>query len=248
MRKDVIVIGGGVIGCSIALRLAQTGLKVAVIERGRIGCEASRAAAGMLAPQSEARSAGPFFESCMRSRSMWRDFAAELKEVSGIDVEYRDEGMLCISVAGEDDQALYEWSSWQGEAGLAVEALTPREARGLEPEVTERASGAVFIPGDHQVENRLLMDALGVALLRAGVEVVEGREVNGLVVERGKVTGVAAGGCIIGAGAVVVAAGSWSTRLLEPIGPSVEVVPARGQMVAVRSGSTVGRILHSSKC
>jgi len=87
MNKDVTIVGGGVIGCSIALKLAKAGLK-AVIERGRVGCEASRAA-GMLAAQSEAIGAGPFFDLCLRGRSMYRDYADHLTEVSGIDVEYR---------------------------------------------------------------------------------------------------------------------------------------------------------------
>ncbi len=68
MQRDIIVIGGGVIGCSIALRLAEAGLKVALIERGRVGCEASRAAAGMLSPQADAAGPSPFFDLCMRSR------------------------------------------------------------------------------------------------------------------------------------------------------------------------------------
>ena len=71
MSSDVIVVGGGVIGCSIAWKLAQEGLKVTVIERGRVGCEASRAAAGMLTPQSETQRPGPFFELCLRSRAMY---------------------------------------------------------------------------------------------------------------------------------------------------------------------------------
>src|SRR5262245_34939653 len=82
---DVIVIGGGVIGCSIAWRLAQAGLKVTLFDRGRIGCEASRAAAGMLTPQGGAQNAGPFFDLCLRSRTMYRRFADELTEASGID-------------------------------------------------------------------------------------------------------------------------------------------------------------------
>ena len=86
------------IGCSIAWRLAQLGLKVAVFERERVGCEASRAAAGMLSPQGEAHGPGPFFDLCLRSREMYGSFAAELNEASGIDVEYRNEGTLLFSL------------------------------------------------------------------------------------------------------------------------------------------------------
>jgi glycine oxidase len=248
MRKDVIVIGGGVIGCSIAFRLARAGLKVAVVERGRVGGEASGAAAGMLSPQADATSRTPFFDLCMRSRLIYRDFAGELKEASGIDAEYRDEGTICLAVDGEDGRAMTEWSSWQAEAGLAIEIIATDEARRLEPEVTKRASGAVFIPGDHQIENRLLMKALDLAMRRAGVEVIEGQEVTGVIIERGRVTGVAAGACRFRAAATVVAAGSWSGRLLNPLGLDTEIIPARGQMVALKGSTEINHVLHSSKC
>src|SRR5438105_7938863 len=97
MTKDVIIVGGGVIGCAIALRLAREGLKVTLIERGRTGCEASRAAAGMLSPQAEASEPGAFLDLCLRSRAMYPEFAELLKDLSGVDIEYRDEGTLCVA-------------------------------------------------------------------------------------------------------------------------------------------------------
>jgi glycine oxidase len=116
MTRDVIIVGGGVIGCSIAWRLAQAGLKVTVFERGRVGCEASRAAAGMLSPQGESQTPGPFFDLCLRSRAMYRSFAEELTDASGIDVEYKDEGTLFVVLEGEDDEEKTRWARWQLEA------------------------------------------------------------------------------------------------------------------------------------
>ena len=92
MNPDTIIVGGGVIGCSIALRLAQAGLRVTVVERGRVGLEASWAAAGMLAPQSETTGEEPIFDLAIRSRALYRGFADELRELGGIDPEYRGEG------------------------------------------------------------------------------------------------------------------------------------------------------------
>ena len=80
MRTDIIVVGGGIIGCSIALRLARAGLKITVIDSGPVGREASWAAAGMLSPQIEAPGPGPFFDLCMRSRSIYPEWVAEYKE------------------------------------------------------------------------------------------------------------------------------------------------------------------------
>ncbi|HVG22073.1 MAG TPA: glycine oxidase ThiO [Blastocatellia bacterium] len=249
MKKDVIVIGGGVIGCSIALRLARAGLTVALFERGRVGCEASRAAAGMLSPQIEAAGRSPFLDLRLRSRSMYPDYAAALTEASGIDVEYRDEGTLCVALSDEDAREVGAWASWQVDAGLALERVSADSIRKLEPAVTETAAGAVFIPDDHQVENRRLMDALDLAIRRAGVEVVEGEEVAGLLIERGRVTGVACGIRRFHSGAVVLAAGSWSSKLLEPVGLRIDVTPVRGQMVAVRRATApIGSVLHSKGC
>jgi glycine oxidase len=249
MKKDVVVIGGGIIGCSIALRLARAGLKVALFERGRIGCEASRAAAGMLSPQVGAFSRTPFFDLCLRSLSMYRDFAAALTEASGIDTEYRDEGTLYVALGDEDAREIEGWASWQIDAGLALEHVPAGSIRKLEPAVTELASRAVFVPNDHQVRNGRLMDALNIAARRAGVEVVEGEEVAALLIEREKITGIACASHRFYAGAVVVAAGSWSSKLLEPVGLRVEVVPARGQMIAAQlAASQIGCVLHSTKC
>jgi glycine oxidase len=249
MTKDAIIVGGGVIGCSIALRLARAGIKVAVIERGRVGCEASRAAAGMLSPQTEARGPGPFLDLCLRSRSMYREFAGLLGELSGINVEYKDEGTLSIALDGEDEEDMNQWSSWQAAAGLSIEVLSAEETRIIEPVVTQLASRAIFIPEDHQVDNRRLMDALDLACRRAGVEIVEGREATSLKIARGKAAGVICGDRHFDAGAVVVATGCWSSRLLKPAGIDVAITPARGQMIALSSESAqIARTIHSSKC
>ena len=247
MATDVIIVGGGVIGCSIAWRLAQAGLKTAVLERGRVGCEASSAAAGMLSPQGESQTAGPFFDLCLRSRGMYRSFADELKDASGIDVEYKDEGAFFVVLEGEDDAERTRWAAWQSEAGLPLEHVSAADLRKSEPGVTESAARAIFLPEEHQVENRRLMNALEVAIKRAGVELIEGAEVSALAIERGGVAGVVADGRRLDAGAVVVAAGAWSTSLLEPLGLNVKVIPARGQMIAVRGGACpIKRVLHSS--
>jgi glycine oxidase len=249
MMKDVIMVGGGVIGCSIALKLAQSGLTVAVIERSRVGGEASRAAAGMLSPQTEASGQNPFLDLCLRSRSMYRDFARLLTEMSGIDVEYRDEGTLCVVAEGESESEIDRWSSWQIGAGLELELLPASLINDIEPAVTQSAARAIFIPNDHQVENRRLMDALDVACRRAGVEIIEGHEATSLIVEHEKATGVMCGEHRFDAGAVVVAAGCWSSRLLEPVGLNITVIPARGQMIALRAaGFSINHTLHSSKC
>lgn len=243
----MIVVGGGVIGCSIAWRLAQSGLKVTVFERGRLGCEASRAAAGMLSPQGESHARGPFFDLCLRSRAMYRGFAEELTDASGIDVQYKDEGTLFVVLDGEDDDETTRWAAWQRAEGLPLEDVSAEDIRRIEPAVTESASRAVFLPEEHQIENRRLMDALEVAIKRAGVELIEAAEVTDIATTRGSATGVVYADQRFDAGVVVVAAGTWSSRLLDPLGLDVKVIPARGQMIAVKGERCpITRVLHSS--
>ncbi|MFY9557490.1 MAG: glycine oxidase ThiO [Blastocatellia bacterium] len=248
MATDVIIVGGGVIGCSTAWRLAREGVKVTVLERGRVGCEASRAAAGMLSPQGSAPGPGPFFDLCRRSRAMYRGFAAELKEASGIDVEYKDEGTLFVVLEGEDEKETTAWTTWQLEAGLPLERLSVNEIAKIEPAVTKAVTGAIFLPEEHQVENRRLMDALAVAVKRTGVELIEGAQVTALTVEHGGVSGVIFDGHQLEAGSVIVAAGTWSGDLLQPLGLRVNVIPALGQMIAIKGRACpIERVIHSSR-
>src|SRR5215471_9765059 len=247
MTRDVIIIGGGVIGCTIAWRLAQAGLKVTLLERGRIGCEASRAAAGMLSPQGESQTAGPFFELCLKSRAMYRRFAEEIRNASGIDVEYRDEGTLFVVLRGDDEQETTKWTKWQLEAGLSLELLSADEARKLEHGVADSVVRGIFLPEEHQIENRRLMDALAVAIERAGVEVMEGVAVTSITKTGDKVTGVETSTGKLSSDSVVVAAGTWTSQLLEPIGLNLEITPARGQMIAVKGSLSIERVLYSSK-
>src|SRR4051812_9507601 len=100
---DAVVLGGGVIGLASALALKARGLAVAVVERGTPGAEASSAAGGILAPQCEAHAAGPMLELCRQSRARWPLYAASLRERSGVDVAYRDEGTLAVAL--DDDEA-----------------------------------------------------------------------------------------------------------------------------------------------
>ncbi|MGH9764811.1 MAG: NAD(P)/FAD-dependent oxidoreductase, partial [Blastocatellia bacterium] len=222
-NTDVLVIGGGVIGCSIALRLAEARVKVTLVERNTIGREASWAAAGMLSAQTHAAENGAFFELGLRSRGMYKEFANRLRDISGVDAEYQDQGTLCLAMNEQEGKAMDEWVSWQQGAGLEVESLTSAEARKLEPSVSGRTAGGVFLPQDHQVENRHLMESLQAALNRLGVEIVEGTEVNALSVEGQRCTGVITASGAMTAGAVVLAAGSWSSSLLGDILPQVSV-------------------------
>jgi glycine oxidase len=227
---EVLIVGGGVMGCGVGLRLAQAGANITVLERALPGAEASSAAAGILAPQLEAEGPGPFLDLCLRSRAMYGAFAQELAELSGVDVGYLACGALRVAFDDEDAQRLEATVAWQRALGLRAELIDGQALRTLEPEVSPRAVAAAHFPDDHQVDNRLLVRALSMACARQGVTFQTGHA-RGLLVEGGRAVGVDVEGMPVRADAVVVAAGSW-TALLPGLGlPPGTVRPARGQMV-----------------
>ncbi|MDQ5836629.1 MAG: FAD-dependent oxidoreductase, partial [Acidobacteriota bacterium] len=163
-RADVAVVGGGVAGLSAARELARRGLSVVVLEASEPGAEASGAAAGMLAPQSEADARDDFFELLCASREMYPAFAEALFEESGVCIELERTGTLYLAFTEEDEEEMGRRFAWQSGAGLEVERLSASEARTLEPRVSPRVRAALRFPRDWQVENRRLVGALEASL------------------------------------------------------------------------------------
>jgi glycine oxidase len=232
---DVAVIGGGVMGCAVALRLAARGVAVTVIERGIPGAEASSAAAGMLAPQTEADGPGPMLELGLASRALYPALAAELLDASGIDIGHVPSGVLALALDDAEERALAARGAWQLACGLRAEALGPDDAARLEPALGPVVRAALRFPDDAQVSPPALARALSQAAAAAGARFLQGRYVRRVRVERGAAVGVDLDGELLPAGAVVVAAGSWS-GLVEGAGVPAQVVrPARGQLVAIET-------------
>lgn len=237
---DVAVIGGGAIGCAIAWRLGQAGLRVTVIERGQPGQEASHAAGGMLVPQAEADRADDFFHLGVASRALYADFARELRDTTGIDIEYRTEGTLYLALTDEDEEELEQRWQWQHAAGLNVMRLSADGTRKLEPQVNEKLRWALKFPDDHQVDNCRMVTALVAAAHMAGVKFLTSTVATRLITEsvagQRRVTAVATSSGEVQTRTAVLAAGSWSGLLSDESGKSVtgfRVKPVRGQMLAI---------------
>ena len=238
--SDAVVLGAGAIGLISALRLAQAGLSVTLVERGAPGRESSWAAAGILGAQMEAHAPGPLLDLGLASRALHGPLAAELLELSAIDVEHRRCGVLELAFDEADLQHLAERGAWQRAQGLAAEALPAQEvaARGG----PASALGGLWFPDDGQVENRRLCEALRIACLEKDVRFDRG-EVRRVCTASGRVAAVELGGSGESARAridtprVVVALGSWSARLSlddRPLFPPEAVRPMLGQMLALR--------------
>jgi glycine oxidase len=232
---DAVVVGGGVIGLAIAWRAAQAGMTVTVVDE-RPGRGASWAAAGMLAPVTEVHyGERPLLGLNLAAAGRWPSFAAEVEEASGRPVGYTPVGTLTVARDADDNAALEDLYQFQLRCGLAVERLRSRECRQLEPGLHPGIRGGILAAGDHQVDNRALVEALLVACERAGARLVSGR-VAELAAEGDRVTGVVLGdGERLAAATVVLAAGSWSGGLggvaAEALPP---VRPVKGQLLYLR--------------
>jgi glycine oxidase len=229
---DCVVVGGGVIGCAIALALRDAGADVVVVDRGPPGEEASSAAAGILAPQAEAQGPGVLFDLLRASRLRWPAFARAIAERSGVDVGYRTDGALVVAHDAEEAERLTSRARWQREAGLAVELVDARALAALEPALAP-ATLALHLPDDHQVDGRRVMRALINACDHAGVDYLRA-EVRRLRHDGSRVLGVDTDGGARDAARVVVAAGAWSALVDGvPLGAGA-IVPVRGQMIELR--------------
>ena len=228
---DVVIVGGGVVGCALARELAGRGAAVIVVERAEPGAEASGAAAGLLAPQAEGLPAGPLFDLALESRWLYPKWVEELALETGIDPGYRRCGILRGIFAGMAEQ--WDPCAWQLERGLSVERLKGEEIAALaRARLSEEVRQAIFFPEDGLVNNRRLTRALWVAAERRGVTFAVGRTARRILARGGRCAGVQTEDATIEAPQVVNAAGAWAA--FDPEFP-VPVEPVRGQIVEVQS-------------
>jgi glycine oxidase len=227
---DAIILGGGIVGVLSALRLRQRGLDVVVIERARPGAEASGAAAGILAPQSETHAPGPLFELMRASLRLYPALVEELA-ATGVDVGFRDRGTLALAFDEDEAERLRARAAWQREAGLAVETLASGDVRALEPALAP-CTFALRFPDERQVEAPNLMAAVALAASHAGVRLVTGDALR-VLHDGARVRGVEVVGRTYEAAHVVVACGAWSST--SGLGGDAlaerAVYPLRGQLL-----------------
>jgi glycine oxidase len=246
-RPNVAVIGAGVIGLSIAWRLATHGASVAVFDKGAAGAGASHAAAGMLAACAEAEPGEEALVALGReAQARWPAFAAELLTVSGVDVELRQEGTLVVALTADDQARLHHQLAFQHKLGLPLHWISAAETRRREPHLAGKLAGAVLSPEDHQVDNRKLAAALRVAAAAAGARIIEQQPVTAISSSGGRVDGIVlADGRKVAADVVVLAAGSWS-RSIEGLPTELRppVRPIKGQMLALRMDAAAPLINH----
>lgn len=233
MKKhpDILIVGGGAIGTALARRLAREKLRVVLLEQGRLGREASWAAAGMLTLSNKARTPEPFRRLCAKSLDMYSDLAENLREETGIDIGYARSGVLQLLFDARDAEEARETEEVRRKDGLPIRRFEARDVWTKEPAVSKSVRGALFFPEGAQVRNPWLVRALALGAQRLGAELREGTPVTEILVRGSKVAGVRAGGETIEAGVVILAAGAWSGAFERSLGIRLPVSPARGQML-----------------
>jgi glycine oxidase len=244
--KIIAIVGGGVIGLSIGWRLAAAGCRVEIFERGTAGHGASWAAAGMLAAGSEVEPGeSTLFGLLKHAQALWPGFAAELAEASGIDVELRTDGTISIAASQDELSRLRQTFALQQRLGVDSRWLSRAELLEREPCLNPRLAGAILVPGDHQVENRVLVEALKLAFARAGGTLRENCGDVGLMTIADRAVGVTAGGADFAAETVIVAAGAWTPDVAGlPAIASPPVRPVKGQMLALAMDPAAPLLSH----
>jgi len=223
---DTVVVGGGVIGLSLARELSSRGCDVVVVERGRTGDEASSAAAGLLSAQSDAESPSLFFDLARKSRDLYPEWSALLREETVIDVGWRRIGVLRVGAAES-----LERFAWQIDAGLPLERLEATEiARRSAGRAAREIHHGLFFPEDAVVDNRSLVRALESSLDHRGVAVLEGVAATRFLVERGRCLGIETTSGPIRSDSVVDCAGAWA-NFDTALPFQIPVEPVRGQIV-----------------
>lgn len=178
----VAVVGGGIVGLSIAWRLSLAGADVVLYERDGLAGAATRVAAGMLAPVSEADPAErTLLDLGLASAAAWPAFAAELEGAAGLPPStlIRADGTLLVARDADEGRWLEREAALREGLGLPCERLTPTLARKLEPDLAPGLRGALSAPGDVSVDPRQVGQALEVAALRAGASLHVGHEITG---------------------------------------------------------------------
>jgi glycine oxidase len=240
---DAVIAGGGIIGASIALELAEAGLKVGLFDAREPGREASWASGGMISPAPENPGMIPFVPMSLASVALYPEFIRRVEGLSGISVGYRKYGALDVLLDGDVQEELSTVIALQHGVGLKAQALTGEQARQMEPALTEEIEAAIFREDEASLDTRALTEGTLKAAERKGVQIFAKNGAKALRKAGGRCCGLVLENGEVEAKWTVIAAGCFSARIAgaEPYAP---VLPAKGQMVALRCESVeIQRIL-----
>ena len=224
---DVVVIGAGVVGCSVAYYLAREGINVTLLEREAIGSGASAHATGSLSLLGAEFSPGASFQVARASYAEFPQLVTELEAATGMDLLYQRRPSLRLALDDEEASMIKGLMVWQ-QPHVKMRWIDDREVRSIEPRLSHDIIGAVYEDESAQLDSYRLNLALARGAELKGVSILY-REVTGLVADGPAISGVKTASGDIPCGAVVVAAGTWSRAFTSWLGFPVPVRPMKGE-------------------
>ncbi|MCR2803869.1 glycine oxidase ThiO [Paenibacillus soyae] len=243
MSEHIIIMGGGVIGLSVAFELQSRGYQTTVLEMARCGGQASGAAAGMLAPYSEnVEGPDPFFQLCLDSLRLYPDWIGRVRERSDVTFEYSESGSLYLSYHEADRLALEGRLLWQREHGSTGAIIDGPDLFDMEPLLSRQVKAALYTPEESHLYAPDYVRALEDACRSTGgaiheqlgrVSVLEWR--NGIVLE-------AQDGRRFSGDRLVVCSGAWAQELAETFDLPLPIYPIRGQICAYALDDVAGDV------
>ena len=224
---DVVVIGAGVVGCSVAYYLAREGVSVTVVEQEAIGSGASAHATGSLSLLGAEFTPGPSFQLARASFSEFEQIVPELESATGMDLLYQRRPSLRLALDDEEADLIKGMMAWQ-EPHVKMRWIDAKEVHSIEPRLSPSVVGAVYEDESAQLDSYRLNLALGSGAENKGADIIY-REVTGLVTSGSTITGVRTASGDIHCGTVVVAAGTWSRAFTPWLDFPVPVRPLKGE-------------------
>ena len=244
---DVAIAGGGVIGGSVAMELARTGLRVAVFDRQKPGQEASWASAGIISPAPENPGMIATVELGKKSAALYPEFVALVEEISGQSAGFRPKGTLEALFSQDTKAELSTIIAVHHGLGLKAEPLRAEDALELEPALSKEIEAAVLRPEEASIDNRALTAAVLVAAERSGAQFFAGSSVKAIWREGQGCRGLVLQNEKVEAKWTIIAAGCFSGTI-EGVAAYAPVRPAKGQMAALRADELkIERVLWSEK-
>ncbi len=247
-NTDVLVVGGGVIGCAIARELSLGGRKCTILERGEPCKEASWAAAGALIARALGPDEGPLLQFKIQSLAIFKEFCQELTTETGIDTGYRETGGIDFLIEAEEAASVDAYLEWQKIAGVPAERLSASDLHRLEPNLSPNINLGVLFPTFTQVRTPWYTKAVLTSALRLGTDLRTHTEVREFIMEGGRVVGVRTEQDEWRAELTILATGAWSTQMARLLGKELPGVPVKGQIILLHDRSRpIGHIVHHGK-
>lgn len=242
-KSDVVIVGGGVVGLSLAWVLARRGTSVQILDKGEPGREASWAGAGILPPANRRTALHPLDALRGLSCELHPAWAEQLRAETGVDNGFRRCGGLYLARQAGEAASLGAWAKTLSDEEIACQRVSPAQLTELDPGLRVNAArddaaplrAAYYLPAEAQIRNPRHLQALRAACELRGVRIVAGAEVVEIEAAGERLLAVRTADESFSAGQFLFTAGAWTGGLLARFGRPLGVAPMRGQIVLFQS-------------